>query len=240
LRTRHAHLRLNRTRVGTSTIANAGMGVFATRPIAVQELIALYPGDALLQWHTATDYEDRHHRHGGVRVLFGPHITDKERKDASQHGILFGRTVDAARAYEVRLPNTTLSVVGDPNRCHNDDAAYVGHLLNDGACLTHRDDTQMQELYTRHSLAAANAKIVVGAESCHVELVATKPIAPGQEIFLSYGASYWLSRLPNEEQSQQLALPLLQTSSSSKRDQPLGFVSKTSSSSPRNSKRRKR
>jgi SET domain len=231
LRTRHAQLRLNRSRVDVSTIRNAGLGVFATRPIAVNELITLYPGDALLQWHNATDCEDRH----GVRVLLGrPHIQEQERSDAMNKGTLFGRAMDAARAYEVRITGKTISVVGDPHRRH--DAAYLGHLLNDGACLnsSSSSSTKIVDEYTRQSLSVANAKIVVGAETCHVELVATRPIAPGQEIFLSYGALYWLSRLPKQQQQQSPLPSSSSASSSSKPDQPLGFAS------PRNSKRRPR
>jgi SET domain len=220
LRTRHAHLRLNRSRVGVSTIPNAGVGVFATRFIHIGELITLYPGDALLQWRNATDYEDRH----GValRVLLGPHLSEMERHEASTMGTLFGRSMDAARAYEVRIADT-ISVVGDPQRCH--DAAYLGHLLNDGACCLSNTSSTKEAVvtaYAQQSLAAANAKIVVGTEACHVEVVAMKPIAPGQEIFLSYGASYWLSRL----------LPKQQSPSKSS----LGFASPL----PQNSKRKKR
>jgi SET domain len=230
LRTRHAHLRLNRSRVDASTIPNAGVGVFATRCIVIGEVITLYPGDALLQWNNATDFEDRS---VALRVLLGPHITEMERLDAFK-GTLFGRSMDAARAYEVRISDT-ISVVGDAQRCH--DAAYLGHLLNDGACLSSSSNSSnvtkaAVTAYTRQSLAAANAKIVVGAQGCHAELVAMKPIAPGQEIFLSYGAAYWLSRLLPKQHSASRSPP----TSSSEANASLGFASYSS----RNSKRRKR
>lgn len=39
---------LNNTRVDTSTIPNAGRGLFATRTIQANEVITCYPGDAVL------------------------------------------------------------------------------------------------------------------------------------------------------------------------------------------------
>eukprot|EP00986_Skeletonema_menzelii_P021117 scaffold33253_cov160-Skeletonema_menzelii.AAC.3 len=48
--TRLQNLHLNRSFVATSTIPNAGYGLFASRDIKDGELITLYPGDALLSF----------------------------------------------------------------------------------------------------------------------------------------------------------------------------------------------
>jgi len=69
LRTRLPRLAFNRCRVGSSTIAGVGLGLFATRDILPGELITCFPGHALLLWSKAVgDFS------GDVGVMVGAHI----------------------------------------------------------------------------------------------------------------------------------------------------------------------
>ena len=142
LRTRHANLELDKCRIDVSTIPNAGYGVHATKAIQRNELITLYPGDAIIQWKhkdhldPATD--------GGIQILFGTHIPESERIVAAldnnsnnnspsdnindTKNRIFMNHIPTARGYEVRI-NDTLSVIGDPNR--KSDPAYLGQMIND-------------------------------------------------------------------------------------------------------------
>lgn len=218
LKTRWPNPSLRRCRVQPSTIPDAGLGVFCTRDLKAQELVTLYPGDALLQWDNASHVDD----HGTLRVVLGssstpttPPLTSSSSVSAStfapntstaaRSGFLLGTTPDAARAYEVRIA-PTLSVVGDPQQCA--DPAYLGHMINDCTALIldcsskeeGQEGTTSRSInqYNEKSLQCANAQIVIvgGGENnaCHVAIVTIKPVVAGSEIFLSYGSNYWLSR----------------------------------------------
>jgi SET domain len=194
--TRLPDLRLNRCRVSPSSIPNAGNGVFARRDIRRDELITLFPADALLLWNAAVG-----DLRAGYTVLFGPHIPTDDRN-------VTRITSYDARLYELQI-GPSRSIVADQHvvvarrRRENETttaAAYLGHIINDGACLLNdpgssqsdRSDTYARTSYQRH-----NAAIVDVANGCHYMVVATKDIAMDDEIFVSYGEGYWRSRFSN-------------------------------------------
>jgi hypothetical protein len=177
LRTRLPKLRLNRCFVAQSTISNAGRGLFASRDITEGELITLYPGDALLVWNkTVGDFGQE------VGVMFGSHVQGADR-DASRV------STDEARSFELKI-GPVHSIVADP--LLTDDAAYLGHMANDGAILTKRDNAS-REIYSKTTVDRHNAAFFV-MEGSHFVAVATKRISKGEEILVSYGEGYWMSR----------------------------------------------
>jgi hypothetical protein len=182
LRTRLDDLKLNRCVLGESTIPGAGLGIFANRAIVKGELITLFPGDALLIWPCGTvgDFSD------GVSVLFGNHVL-LERGDATRV------TAETARGYELMI-RPGHSIVADP--LLQSDVAYLGHMMNDGATILKRNNSneEARTVYSRATFEAHNAAFFV-VEDCHYAAIATRDIIPGEELFVSYGEGYWLSRL---------------------------------------------
>jgi len=182
-RMRLPNLRLRRCEVRPSAIQGAGLGLFATRPIRQDELITVYPGDALLLWDAS---------HGGkpgpegcdLRSIFGNHITASE-----QTSLDFFLRRTNARDYEVQT-SAMRSIVGDPHR--SEDAAYIGHFANDGAALLGGDDAQRLS-YSLTSAKAMNA-CFVSLERCHLVTMATRDIKMDEEVLMSYGEGYWLTR----------------------------------------------
>lgn len=182
LRTRLPKLRLNRCHVDQSTIPQAGQGLFASRNLAEGELITLYPGDALLIWSKEVgDFNCE------VGVMFGNHVEAKDR-DPSRV------STDEARSYELKI-RTSHSIVADPLLV--DDAAYLGHMCNDGSALMNRNNASRTE-YSQETFDRHNAAFFV-MEGCHFTGIATKDIAKDEEIFVSYGEGYWLSRSYKKE-----------------------------------------
>ena len=176
LRGRLSDLHLNRCRVSPSTRTAAGNGLFATRDIRVGELITMFPADAIL-------------------------FRDAEMEEVS--GVIYGNaptarssslTGDAARSYEIRV-SSLHSIVGDSSMIN--DSAYLGHIANDGACLTEGDD-KSRTLYSQRSADDANGVFRDLYQGCHMGLFSLRPIPNGEEIFVSYGEGYWLSRGSNE------------------------------------------
>jgi len=176
LRTRLPDLRLNRCFVAQSTILKAGLGLFANREILEGELITLFPGDALLVWKKAVgDFS------GDVGVMFGKHVANLDASRVS---------TDEARSYELKIGDFQ-SLVANPLLIA--DAAYLGHMANDGAILTGKDN-KSRERYSKSTFASHNAAFMV-IEGSHLATTATKRIAKNEEIFVSYGDGYWLSRV---------------------------------------------
>jgi hypothetical protein len=180
LRTRLPDLHLNRCFVAPSTVVQAGMGLFASRDITETEMITLYPGDALIQWNGKSGVGDFS---SDVSVMFGNHIQGDSR-DARRV------TSDAARGYEVKVRDTH-SIVADPNLTH--DAAYLGHMANDACALLGRSNA-CRTAYSQETANRHNAELYL-IEGCHYAAIASKNVTKGEEIFVSYGENYWLSRL---------------------------------------------
>jgi SET domain len=176
LRGRLSDLHLNRCQILPSSIEAAGNGLFATRDIKEGELITIFPADAIL------------FRSGELEEICGV-MYGKNRTPES-----LSLTDDAARSYEIRI-SSIHSIVGDPSLTN--DAAYLGHIANDGACLTAGDDVS-RTIYSAKSAEAANAVFRDIHEGCHMGLFSSRPISSGEEIFVSYGEGYWLSRCSNE------------------------------------------
>lgn len=201
LRTRLPQLRLNRCVVAPSTVPQAGLGLFASRNVSAQELLTLYPGDALIQWDRGVgDFG------GDVGVLFGNHVIDR---DASRV------TTDEARGYELKIQERQ-SLVADPNLM--DDAAYLGHMINDGAALLSETNSS-RTVYSQDTFDRHNAAFQI-VEGCHLVVVATRDMMEGEEIFVSYGEDYWLSRShggSSAKSSRRAAGAPMSTSSKSRR-----------------------
>lgn len=185
LSTRLPNVRLNRCFVAPSTVKDAGNGLFASRDIANDELITMYPGDAVLiakqQQEPTEDTDEK--APPVVGVIFGNHI-QVENRDPNLV------STPEAKRYEMRI-NQQTSIVADPNLGF-DDAAYLGHYANDGAALL-KFDAASRQAYSKASMERQNSAHFV-MEGAHMVTVATKPIRKGEEIFVSYEEGYWLSR----------------------------------------------
>ena len=169
---------LSKARVGPSTIRNAGDGVFATTDIAEDEIITCYPGDAVLARTT-----------GGRVTIWGTHVPAELRAQSNIDMEAYGLTVDDRN-----------SIVGLPTL--HDDAGYVGHLINDGARLRGLGGPELGLLLPAY-LEQTTRRRNVGhrvLEGCHTVTFATRDIAAGEELYVTYGATYWRGRMRRRNQ----------------------------------------
>ena len=71
-----------------------------------------------------------------------------------------------------------------------------GHMANDA--LMCAAPGIAASCYEAESTAAANVGLQIGSmAACHLAMVALVSIPQGNELLLSYGSRYWLSKLPN-------------------------------------------
>jgi len=154
----------------------AGVGVFAEADIAPGELVTFYPGDAITYLPPGISSEQAK-RTGTRGVIWGLHVPEHMRQ-----------LMTAMEDYALNTMDDTYGVVG--LRALDDDMAYVGHLINDGACLGYFGSVAE---YVRVSRQRANVghSTLLG---CHTATIATRAIAPGEELFVTYGPRYWRSK----------------------------------------------
>ena len=178
--TRIPDLHIERTRIAPSTVTGGGLGLFATRNIAEDELITLYPGDVLLCWPDDNGKGEAQE----IAIRLGRNTSESFATAPFDFGS------DAWR-YGVHT-SATRAICGDPSQAS--DPAYHGHFAND-AVRCERAGTA-GEIYIAESEAAANASLDLwSVYDNHLALVACRPIAAGEEIFMSYGLEYWLEKL---------------------------------------------
>mmetsp|Transcript_75648 Transcript_75648/g.245016 ORF Transcript_75648/g.245016 Transcript_75648/m.245016 type:complete len:285 (-) Transcript_75648:97-951(-) len=173
LRTR-MRLALGRARVASSPIQ--GLGVFATRRIAADELVTLYPGDAL-RFYPLTPEGIGPVRNG---VLFGHHLPEGMRDAVA--------VLKDYRPYSYDVDGL-YAVVGLPHL--TSDPAYLGHMVNDATRCASRAPEELDR-YRKDSAAKCNATFE-GLLDAVVAVVASRPIAAGEEVLVAYGAEYWLT-----------------------------------------------
>jgi hypothetical protein len=214
-------LALARTRVAPSLVDGGGRGLFASRDIDEGELVTLYPGDALAKWPGAEDHEeDEDHEDEDHEDEDEDEDEDDEDSDAAKEerlNAVLQRGLTTEVTFSVRDESTlwaqnwarrepafvTLAwsygvqqwpdraIVGNPEDATDD--GYLGHIVNDGARCTGDADAAR---YDAASKQTANVRMdTASLMECHHALIATRRIRQGEEIYMSYGRHYWLTRL---------------------------------------------
>ena len=81
-----------------------------------------------------------------------------------------------------------ITILGLPDL--DQDMAYAGHLINDGARAPSTEDEL--ERYMEETQQLANAQFLP-LEYLHVVTIATRDIQKDEEIFVTYGPVYWMA-----------------------------------------------
>lgn len=148
-----------------------GKGVFATRDIKEGEIVTFYPCDLYMSDTDATRTYWR--------------IGDCDR----------GRVMELATNGDYTYGGT---IIGLPEKTEH--PWFLGHMVNDGALITSRTRGKLAKqgiVYTRCSMARQNTvfkEYTISGTICTVGLQATRDIKSGEELFVCYGAPYWLSK----------------------------------------------
>jgi len=193
---------LNKTRVDTSTIPNAGRGLFATRFIGKGEVITCYPGDAVLiskpssvdDFDVEGEDEEEDDVWEGETVIWGSHVDLSDRWD--EDAVFDGNKQQVPLTHYACAISNKYSVMGLPKLDEN--PAYSGHFANDGAghiALGQADPTRGVEesiaSYVIESVDASNA-MHKEVDGLHMATVASRDINDGEEILVTYGPDYWM------------------------------------------------
>lgn len=127
-------------------------------------------------------------------VTWGSHVGPSDRWD--EDSVFDGNEKQDPLTHYACAISDTYSVMGLP--ALDDDTAYLGHFANDGAghiALGEGDPTQGVEesiaSYVIESIDVSNA-MHKEVDGLHMATVATRTIAVGEEILVTYGPDYWL------------------------------------------------
>ena len=176
-------IHINVTYVETSTIANAGLGLFVHKDCPEGTLLTCYPGDALVD--LASD---------GDGVMDDIDTTTTTDTDTAEGRVTWGSHASSTafplrQDYMLRAIRDHWGIVAVPEIYGEDDPSYLGHFANDGARHPPMCESELAA-YVIESADTANA-MHQPCEECHMVTVATRDLKAGEEIFVTYGPDYW-------------------------------------------------
>lgn len=152
-----------------------GRGVFAKQDIKQGEIITLYPADIIVQYPLGrSNNKSMATARVSNRMPESIHTEEKAVKEYLQQW-----------QYKFEI-DKNYSIVGHPD--HTDNPTYLGHMINDRFSCDFNKITPA--MYIQLSLAKANAQFQSIDGVCIVA-VATKDISSGEEVYVSYGPSFW-------------------------------------------------
>ena len=194
----------------------AGRGLFAAIPLQKGDLITCYPADGLIFTPIpplAVLSEEEDFTGYNEMLLWGDHVAAAS-NNTLQMAQSFSNDYQRLKSYCIDgssnngnslYSSASYSVIGLPFL--DDNPAYMGHFANDGAAIINNGTKQIKRTattttttetiirqYVTKSEALVNAEHTSIADGYHIATVATRNIALGEEILVSYGAAYWIGQ----------------------------------------------
>jgi hypothetical protein len=179
--------------VAESSIVGAGMGLFAQRDIPGGTIIAFYPVHGMgMDLSNDEESED-------FSIFIGLDPTDQQYFDLTSNDdylqeylVIGSRTLGTAGLAQV-VSDISLLIDINPNRECN--PPWISHFINDGATLKDNSEQGIME-YNQQSHEAKNCVHAVPfGPSPIMASVTTRDVKEGEELFSSYGGSYWVQYL---------------------------------------------
>jgi hypothetical protein len=184
-----------------SSVPGAGTGLFATKKIPAGKIVSLYPVHCL-----GMDIDDD-------LIYISSNEEDQKHFDSDCHDsscsylqyLMGSRPLNSADGRSSGSDDAS-SMIGkyplfvdiNPNRTAP--PGWSGHLVNDGAIVKENSEIGIMEYY-RESQQARNCVHIPFGPSPMIAVVTTRKVQKGEELFTTYGCSYWLQALLDSAQN---------------------------------------
>jgi SET domain len=181
--------------VKPSLVVGAGMGMFAKRSIQRGTVISFYPVHAI-----GVDFGDT-----SVCIASSDvgqeYFNNRDRmgsnwnKDCNYQQYLIGSRPLAGYCVADLFDGDNLFVDVDPNQV--DKAGWKGHYVNDAAVVETSGEEGIVQYYQRSRRGKNCVHVPLGP--CPIlAVVTTREVEQGEELFTTYGGSYWLEFLMSD------------------------------------------
>lgn len=180
---------LDSVKTKTSTIPGAGLGLFAARDIEAGSIVSFYPV------HTMGC---NLFRGGSEWVALDDTDQEYSMSTVEHNGPNYALYLLGNRPPEAEYDGTMI-VDCNPNR--PDIPGWIAHRINDGAIIEENTERGILS-YLEKSMQKQNVVISPWGPSPLLAAFTTKDICKGEELFTSYGVSYWLDATFSEQEWQ--------------------------------------
>lgn len=192
---------LKRVEIKESTIPGAGRGLFATTNIKSGTIITFYPAHALgiddglsPQFSYLPQDEAYFQSHPCSQSSY-LHCTDQP---LFQRQSILSQTIPA-------MSDVPLYLDVNPHRDDIVVGPWLSHMINDGAVVQSNSVESILEYYVQ-SKEKKNCIHIPWGPSPVMATVTTKKVKKGEELFTSYGGTYWLGVLLDVRGEQGVAI----------------------------------
>lgn len=180
--------------VSKSTIKEAGFGLFATKDINYGSIISMYPvhatgvnfDDGSSLWVTLDSEDDEQYFFEQQQQIEG----EGEKEKSSNYLVYLFKN----REGEIQLKSIGGNPFIDTNPNREHAPGFKAHMMNDG-CIVNDSSKEGIMKYCVGTKQKMNCALTPFGPSPLMVAVATREIKEGEEIFTSYGSSYWLDAL---------------------------------------------
>ena len=182
-----------------SLIAGAGMGLFAKKNIKSGTIVSFYPVHAIgvdfgesSVCLASSDARQGYFQGDSINSINDATGTDGGAWNGSYLQYIIGSRPLAGRCVADVFGGDALFVDVDPNGI--DRVGWKGHYVNDGAVVEACDEANIVQYY-QQSRRLKNCVHVPFGPCPILAVVATRKVQKGEELFTTYGGSYWLEKL---------------------------------------------
>ena len=194
-----------------SSIAGAGLGVFAKKNIKSGTIVSFYPAHALgiddgdtPSFVCLPRDDDYFQSHPSTESSY-LHCTDQP---LFQRKSLLQQQASSLSLSDAEIPPLFLDA--NPNNRGDNDLCWVSHMINDGAKVESNTARGVLNYYEQTALQKNCIHLPFGPSPV-MATVTTKKVKKGAELFTSYGGVYWLGVLYADHDLQVDMTPEIQT-----------------------------